>query len=121
MIGAVSVNKAADPLAKSGKVVVLADASAVSDALIKNIGNSAYFVESLRWLTGDLAAGKGVANTEEDVRIQHSKKEDLAWFYSTVMLVPAFVLGLGAFATRRGRGRRRTQHLDASGGANHAS
>jgi hypothetical protein len=42
-------------------------------------------------------------NDEEDVRIEHSKQKDLAWFYSTIVGVPALVLGLGLVVARRAR------------------
>jgi hypothetical protein len=104
VLGVASVQKeqkAGSP--KKGRLVVFADASAVSDLLLRNQGNLIYLIESLRWSIGDNAAasGAGVASTEEDVRIQHSRKEDLAWFYGTVLLVPLLVLGAGFFATRR--------------------
>ncbi|MCX6127317.1 MAG: hypothetical protein NTV34_21560 [Proteobacteria bacterium] len=93
------------PGGKRGKMITLADASAGADVLIRNQGNLVYIVEALRWLVGDQksAAGAGVAVTEEDVRIQHTRKEDIAWFYGTVLVVPLLVLGMGFLATRRVR------------------
>jgi hypothetical protein len=93
---------------KTGKLIALSDASAASDLLIRNQGNLIYFVESLRWLAGSPAAqGSGVASSEEDVRIRHTKREDTIWFYGTVALMPALVLGLGFIATRRAKRTRK--------------
>jgi hypothetical protein len=38
------------------------------------------------------------------VRIEHTKQQDLAWFYSTIFGIPAMVLGVGLFARRRALG-----------------
>lgn len=96
---------------KSGKIVALADASVVSDSLIENQANLIYFVDSLRWLFGESSV-LGVPSSEEDVPIRHSKNEDIAWFYGTVMLVPALVLIAGRFATTRARRRRSSRHTE---------
>ncbi len=93
---------------KKGKVVVLSDANAASDVLIRNQGNLVYLAEALRWISGSpiASAGAGVASSEEDVRIRHTRKEDIAWFYATVVLVPLIVIGIGYAATRRARRHR---------------
>ena len=85
-----------------GRVIVFADASAVSDPMVRNQSNLIYFVDGLRWLVGDVKAS-GVASSEEDIRIRHTNKEDVAWFYGTVALVPGLVIIAGALATRRAR------------------
>jgi hypothetical protein len=36
-----------------------------------------------------------------DVPIQHTRKQDVFWFYSSIFLGPAVVLGVGYAATRR--------------------
>jgi hypothetical protein len=89
-----------------GRVVAFADATAASDALIENQANLLYFVDSLRWMFGE-ASVLGVPSSEEDIPIRHSKKEDIAWFYGTVALVPALILIVGKFATSRARRSRR--------------
>jgi hypothetical protein len=90
--------------AQPGRVVVFADASSVSDALLRNQANLIYFIDGLRWLVGDTKAS-GVANSEEDIRIRHTNKEDIAWFYGTVALVPGLVLLVGALVRRRFKGK----------------
>ena len=94
--------KATDASALRGRVVAFADASIISDPLVQNQGNLVYFIDSLKWLVGGSAAS-GVPVSEEDVRIRHTSKEDAAWFYGTILLVPGLVLVLGAVATRRAR------------------
>lgn len=91
-----------------GRVVVFSDASAVSDVLIRNQANLIYFIDSLRWLVGDMKA-PGIASSEEDVRIRHTKKEDMLWFYGTILVVPGLVLLSGSIATRRARRKQGTE------------
>ena len=57
-------------------------------------------VDAMRWLVGE-ESFSGQVNNEEDVRIEHTKQQDLAWFYSTIFGVPALVLGVGLFFRRR--------------------
>jgi hypothetical protein len=47
-----------------------------------------------------------VSTSEEDVKIAHTRAEDVIWFYATVFAVPLIILGAGA-GTRWGRGRKR--------------
>jgi hypothetical protein len=89
------------------RLMVLADSDALGDPVIENAGNAYLALDGMKWLLGDdLIIGE--ISTEEDAPIQHTRKQDVFWFYSTVFLAPALVLGAGFFATRRrGRGRRR--------------
>jgi hypothetical protein len=107
VIGAVSESKAqaagADgKQAPKSRVFVLADATAISDALVRNMGNALYFADGLKWLVGESEL-QGEIATEEDVRIRHTKKENVVWFHGTVIVVPLLVLGAGFLATRRKR------------------
>lgn len=101
-IGTASIQKKdpKTPDKKLGHVVAFADASAISDAILKNPGNLIYFADSLKWLAGD-SKTQGALSTEEDVRIRHTRNEDLVWFYGSVVAVPILVLVAGYFATRR--------------------
>jgi hypothetical protein len=99
---------------KPGRVLTFADASAVSDALIRNQANLVYFVDGLRWLMGDPAAS-GVAASEEDIRIRHTNNEDVAWFYGAIVMVPGLVLLAGRFATARARRSRGRVSVDSPG------
>ncbi|WP_164007222.1 Gldg family protein [Pyxidicoccus trucidator] len=96
------------------RVVVMADADGLSDQLLGNLGNAYLAVDTLRWLTGEEALS-GTVSTEEDVPIQHTREQDVAWFYATVFLGPALVLAVGFVKTRR-RGRRAPRAAVAAGG-----
>ncbi len=102
---AAAVTRKPTPEAKpeeQGRLVALADSDALSDAVIENAGNAYFLVDALRWLAGEESlAGETVS--EVDVPVQHTRKQDVAWFYSTVFLVPAAILGAGYLATRRRR------------------
>jgi len=41
--------------------------------------------------------------SEVDVPIEHTRKQDVFWFYSTIFVVPALVLGAGFWVTTRRR------------------
>ncbi len=87
-----------------GRAVVMGDSDALSDGVLPNLGNAYLALDTLRWLTGEEAISGTVSN-EEDVPIQHTREQDVVWFWATVLLAPAMVLGAGFFVTRR-RGRR---------------
>jgi hypothetical protein len=89
---------------ESGRAVVMADSDALADGVLPNLGNAYLALDTLRWITGEEAISGTVSN-EEDVPIQHTRGKDVLWFYATVLLAPALVLGVGFFVTRR-RGRR---------------
>ena len=89
------------PEVKEMRAFVTADVDAFSDLVLQNVvGNQVLFVDAMRWLVGEESyAGK--TNTEEDLHIEHTKQQDLAWFYSTIFGVPMLVLGAGLFIRRR--------------------
>ncbi len=86
------------------RAVVMADSDALADGVLPNLGNAYLALDTLRWITGEEAIS-GTVSTEEDVPIQHTREQDVLWFYATVLLAPAVVLGVGFFVTRS-RGRR---------------
>lgn len=91
--------KAAEP--KEMRAFVSADVDVFSDVAFSNVsGNTYLFADAMRWLVGE-ESFTGQVNSEEDVRIEHTKQQDLAWFYSTIFGIPAAVLGVGLFARRR--------------------
>ena len=91
------------------RMIVLADADAVSDQVIANLGNYYFFDEGLQWLFEEEKLLGGVASGE-DVRIMHTKEEDVLWFYGTIFAVPLAVLGAGITYNRlRLRRRRRNR------------
>jgi hypothetical protein len=88
------------------RAFVISDADALSDLVLANVpGNQYMFVDAIRWLGGE-ESWAGQQTTEEDVTIEHTKKEDQVWFYSTIFGAPALVLGAGLFVSRRARQRR---------------
>lgn len=87
---------------EEGRVVVIADSDSLTDLAIRNQGNAAMFVDAVHWLGGEEAIS-GRINNEEDVAIVHTRKQDLGWFYGSVLLAPAAVVGFGIAFTRRGR------------------
>ena len=60
--------------------------------------------DAFRWLT-DRMNTSGALESEEDVRIQHSKSRELVVFHSSIYLAPALILMLGFFVNRRKKGR----------------
>jgi hypothetical protein len=96
-------DKKSDPGAKEMRAFVMADSDAVSDLILSNFGpNRMLLLDAVRWLGGE-ESFVGEINDEEDVRIEHSKQKDLAWFYSTIFGAPVLVLGVGLAISRRAR------------------
>ncbi|MFL5349175.1 MAG: DUF4350 domain-containing protein [Hyalangium sp.] len=100
----VTAEKKGEGKVAQGRAVVMGDSDALADGVLPNLGNAYLALDTLRWLTGEEAISGTVSN-EEDVPIQHTREQDVVWFWATVLLAPAVVLGAGFFVTRR-RGRR---------------
>jgi gliding motility-associatede transport system auxiliary component len=96
---------AATAVKKDARVFVIADSDWCSDETIKVAANGGLALDVIHWLMGD-EAFSGQISTEADVKIVHTRKQDVAWFYSTVFLAPALVIGAGIFVTRRSRRKR---------------
>ena len=99
------------------RLMVLADSDALGDPVIENAGNAYVALDGMKWLLGEEAIA-GEITSEEDAPIQHTRKQDVFWFYSTVFVAPALVLAAGFFANRRGGQRRRRR---GQGGAPRAA
>jgi hypothetical protein len=89
---------------KKAQVVVLADSTMLSDALMGNNGNQFAALDILRWLS-DRMDTAGAIESEEDVKIQHSKSRELFVFHGSIFTVPLFIIVLGFIVNRRKRGR----------------
>lgn len=89
---------------EDGRAIVLANAAALTDAVFENSGNTYLALDGIRWLLGEEAIA-GPAVSETDVPVEHTRKQDVFWFYSTIFLVPAAVLGAGFWVTSRRRRR----------------
>jgi hypothetical protein len=89
--------------AKEMRAFVVADADSMSDLLMSNfVPNRLLLADAVRWLGGEDSFA-GEVNDEEDVRVEHSKQKDLVWFYTTIIGMPALVLGVGLTIARRAR------------------
>lgn len=93
--------------AREERAFVLADSDAFSDFVMSNVvGNQILFVDAVRWLVGE-GSVQGLPNTEEDVRMEHTKQADLGWFYAMIFGAPCLTLAAGLWVSRRSRGGKR--------------
>lgn len=100
---AAAVTKKSGKPEDEGRAVVIGDSDAVSDLVLEvSRGNAFFVLDGIRWLLGDEALA-GAVSSEADVPIEHTRKQDVVWFYSSIFLVPAIVLGTGLLITRRRR------------------
>lgn len=104
---------AATAVKKDARVFVIADSDWIGDEAIKIPGNSVLALDVIRWLMGD-ESFSGQTSTEADVKITHTRKQDVAWFYTTLFLVPAVVIGAGVVVTRKSRRKRRESKSSAA-------
>jgi hypothetical protein len=91
---------------KEWRVASIGDSTWASDAILRQVpGNQLYLVEAIGWLTNDPALG-GEVKSEEDVKIQHSREGEAAWFYGTSVVVPVgvFLAGWLRVSRRRSKG-----------------
>lgn len=85
------------------RAFVIADADVFTDVALNNaMFNQLLFADAVRWLGGEESFA-GAVNSEEDVKIEHTKQKDLVWFYATIFGAPALVLGLGLAYSRHAR------------------
>jgi hypothetical protein len=87
------------------RAVVIGDVTIASDLTMKRMaGNAQFALDATRWLIGeeDLA---GSINNENDVMINHTRDDDVVWFYSVIFGAPLFILlfGLAAVRSRKQR------------------
>jgi len=85
--------------AAAWRSIVTSDASIFSDLGIGNLGNQRFADDGINWLIGAEALS-GTTETEEDVKIEHTKEGQTSWFYLTVLGIPLGVLVLGALRMR---------------------
>jgi hypothetical protein len=91
---------------EEARAVVMADSDLLSDRAIRYPGNGALVMDVMRWLGGEERITGQVAS-EEDVPVEHTRKQDLWWFYLSIFAAPTLVLAIGFFATRKRRSARR--------------
>jgi hypothetical protein len=80
----------------------LADADAVTDLVMSNSCRTSYRRDALRWLGGEESFRE--VSSEEDVRIEHTQRKDLVWFYATIL--GPMLVRLGLTYSRKSRQRR---------------
>ena len=85
--------------AKDMRAFVLGDADVISDFwFMQDRNNQLMFIEAVRWLGGE-ESFSGEIQSEEDVAIVHTKADDQAYFYGTILGAPSLVFGLGFLVT----------------------
>ena len=106
---AVAVDAPSGPQAASAssdlRALVFADSELFSDLVLQRVGlNQSLLADALLWL-GREEELSGETTSEADVPIVHTRAENVAWFYSTILGAPALVLLLGLLSVRRRRSR----------------
>jgi hypothetical protein len=91
---------------EEARVVVTADSDWLADMALRHRPNQFLLVDTVRWLGGE-ERFSGAVSSEEDVPVVHTRKQDTIWFYLSVFLVPAVVLGVGLATTRKRRTARK--------------
>lgn len=88
------------------RALIYSDAGMFTDGVIASVGlNAALLGDGIRWLGGDEEFGGEIAS-EEDVPIVHTRAQNVAWFYSTILGAPLLILAAGiTTVTRRRSGR----------------
>jgi hypothetical protein len=92
------------------RALVFADTEIFSDLLLSQIPlMQALIMDAIKWLGGE-EKFSGETTSEEDVKIEHTRSEDVVWFYLTIVGAPVLVLGVGLFYVwwRRRHTARRT-------------
>ncbi len=83
------------------RLIALGDVQVASDFVLqRSAGNAQLIQDGVRWLVGDEELA-GETNSEEDVRIEHTREEDGFWFYLTIGGMPLFIVLAGVVMVRR--------------------
>lgn len=108
VLSAVTRRAASNKLEDELRVLVLGDSDGIADDVLPLLqGNQYLVVDGLKWLLGEEQL-QGNTNSELDVPMTRTRKEDSVWFYGTTFLAPVAVLALG-FVMRRRTSRPRKQ------------
>ncbi len=74
------------------RAVVVGDVSFLADNVLQfSQGNAQFALDTTRWLVGDEDIA-GEVESEEDVKIQHTREDDVLWFWGTILVFPLFIL-----------------------------
>jgi len=91
------------------RAMVFADVDIFEDGALSRFGGLQYVVrDAALWLGGEEELA-GETTEEKDVTIEHTKSEDVVWFYLSLVGAPVVILGagLGGVTWRRRRAQRR--------------
>lgn len=101
-------NASAIAVEDEARAVVIADSDVLTDFFVSRSIGCAYLArDAVRWLGGEEQITGAISN-EEDVAVIHTRRQDKVWFYTSIFVVPALVLGAGAFMNRRRRTEKKT-------------
>ena len=82
------------------RAIVVGDVGYLSDILVSRLrANLVFATDSFKWLIHDEEI-TGEVESEEDVKVQHTREEDWLWFLSAVVAVPGMVLLAGILFIR---------------------
>ena len=88
---------------KEMRAFVIADADALTDFVMGEVvSNQVMFLDAVRWLVGEESL-MGEQKTEEDVKIERTKQQDLTWFYASIFGAPLLVMAAGVLISRRSK------------------
>ncbi len=108
-------NASALGVEEEGRAVVVADSDFLTDPVLGNLGNAYLTLDAVKWLAGEEQISGQISN-EEDVPIAHTRKQDLVWFYLSIVGAPTLVLAVG-FAMNRKRRKARAAKPSAAAAA----
>jgi len=103
---------------KEARALVVGDSDVVGDVLMTNEANAVFAWESFQWLLRDDDAPAGAVTVDEDVPIRHTRDEDTALFYASVLGVPALLVVVGLVTVSLRRRRRGSGASPATAAAN---
>lgn len=82
------------------RALVLGDVNFLADPILQlSRANHTFVLDAVRWLAGDEEIS-GSINSEADVKIQHTRDENWAAFYLTVVAFPLLILIIGGVIIR---------------------
>jgi hypothetical protein len=100
LAAAVVRKKAGNKPADETRALVLGDSDLLTDGIVGNPGNAYYVLDGVKWLLGDEAL-TGEVNSEVDQPVVHTRKQDVTWFWGTIVLAPGLAMMIGRRVTRR--------------------
>lgn len=87
------------------RAIVMSDATWLSNVVVLQVvGNQAFFSETMGWLVNDPLIG-GEQESEEDIKIQHTKESQQYWFLGAIVGMPGLVMLAGTLNVLRRRSR----------------